>query len=184
MFDRRFIESQVRSRQLQRQMSIVARDMERQANAIMVRLNKLPDEFTKRRKRLLLNKAGKVFVKTVQSNVPVSDKPHKRYDGDGNLVATYVPMNLFNSIQTMKFRKSSAAFVGPKITRKKLSVYGMSDKTTDPYYAWMVENGTKYMAPRSYMRKGFEQGKNLALHVLVTGVERIIKQYERKHRIK
>ena len=51
MFDRRFIESQVRSRELQRQMSMVARDMARQTNAIMVRLNELPDEFTKRRKR-------------------------------------------------------------------------------------------------------------------------------------
>ena len=47
----------------------------------------------------------------------------------------------------------------------------------------MIENGTKYIAPRSYMRKGFEAGKYLAMTHLSQGVEKIIKQYERKHKI-
>lgn len=171
----------VRSQQLQREMMNFQRDINREVNQIVKKLDKLPEQFTKRRRNILLRKASKIFVSTVQANVPISDRPHKRYNQDGKVVATYLPKNLYNSIQSMKFRKSDAVFVGPKITRKKLSVYGASTKTTDPYYAWMVENGTKHIAPRSYMRKGFESGKFLALHALREGVERIVKQYERKY---
>jgi HK97 gp10 family phage protein len=157
-----------------------AREMQREINRIVKKLDKLPKEFTKRRKKLLLNKAAKIFVASIRNFTPISDKPHKRYS-DGKVQATYYPMNLYNSIQPMRFRKSDATFVGPKLTRKELTVYGGNEKTTQPYYAHMVEYGTKHSAPVGYMRKGWAQGKNLATFALVKGVERIIKQYEKKH---
>jgi hypothetical protein len=172
-----------RSKGLAKQMLLQQRDINLQINEILKRLDKLPEKFTKRRRSILLGKSAKIFVKTVQSYVPISDRPHKRWK-DGKHVATYLPMNLYNSIQVLRFRKSNSVFVGPKLTRnKELETFGASEKTTSPYYAWMVENGTKYIAPRGYMRKGYDAGKYLAMTHLSQGVEKIIKQYERKHKI-
>lgn len=167
----------LRSQRLAQESRQLVDGLQRDVQAILRQLDHLPQEFTQRRRARVLTKAGKVFVREVQSFV-----------NDSGIVREvngkkYYSGNLRKSIQVIRFRRSkNAVFVGPKITRKKLDEYGQTEKTTDPYYAHMVEYGTRHSEPQPFMRPGFERGKNEALRVLQVGMERIVKQYERKIR--
>ena len=168
----------LRSKKLRGELDQIINDLNKQSAEIIKELDKLPKEFTKRRRKSAMRKAAKVFVKECQSFVKDSDRNHFRYK-DGKPIE-YVSGNLRKSIQVLRLRKAiNSVYVGPKITRKSLQKYGESEKTTQPFYAHMVEYGTKHSAPQGYMRKGFSSGKTEALNVLTKEVQKIFKRYEK-----
>lgn len=184
-------ERKVRSDIMAREFSAATRELEKEVAAIVKKLDNLPKEYTQRRKLYLLRKAGKEFVKTVQNNISDSKYNHYRYRKDKMtgepIKITYYSGNLRKSIKVLRFRKSkNAVYVGPRVVRKahqKAKSYGMNDNVVDPFYAAMVEYGTRHSEPQGYMAKGYEQGRIKALNVIVKGVERILKSYERKNKV-
>lgn len=172
----------LRSQAMLNETQAMVAELEKDLVAILRKINAIPQEFTQRRRSIVLTKAGKVFVGTIRRNINDSWDDNYRYLTNGEKIK-YHAGNLRKSIQVMRFRRSkNAVFVGAKITRKDLDEYGQTEKTTDPYYAHMVEYGTRHSEPQPFMRPGFERGKNEALRVLQVGMEKIVKQYERKIR--
>ena len=168
----------LRSKQLTKELEGIVKDMNKQTGELLKELDKLPKEFTKRRRKSAMRKAGKVFVKTCQSFVKDSKANHFRYNKGEPI--EYVSGNLRRSIQVLNLRKAmNSVYVGAKITRKSLDKYGESDKTTQPYYAHMVEYGTKHSAPQGFMRKGFSAGKGEAMLTLQSEIKKIFKRYEK-----
>jgi HK97 gp10 family phage protein len=100
-----------------------------------------------------LRKAAEPLIDQIQLNAPQSKRVHYRYNttklissikapkGMGNKVATYYPGNLENSFQILRFRRSKAIFVGPKIDKGNTG--GVFNGTTrvDGYYAHWMEYG-------------------------------------------
>lgn len=184
-------ERKVRTDIMAKEFSAATRELEKEVAAIVKKLDNLPREYTQRRKLYLLRKAGKEFVKTVQNNISDSKYNHYRYrknktTGEPEEI-TYYSGNLRKSIKVLRFRKSkNAVYVGPRVVRKaheNAISYGRNDNVVDPYYAAMVEYGTRHSEPQGYMAKGYEQGRIKALNVIVKGVERILKSYERKNKV-
>jgi HK97 gp10 family phage protein len=168
----------LRSKRLTGELNDIVKDMNKQTTELIKELDRLPKAYTKRRRKSAMRKAGKVFVETCQSFVKDSKESHFRYKNGEPI--EYVSGNLRRSIQVLNLRKAvNSVYVGAKITRKSLSKYGDSDKTTQPYYAHMVEYGTKHSAPQGFMRKGFSAGKGQAIIVLTSEIKKIFKRYEK-----
>jgi len=184
-------ERKVRTDIMAKEFSKATRELEKEVAEIVKKLDNLPKEYTQRRKLYLLRKAGKEFVKTVQNNISDSKYNHYRYKknnvtGESEKI-TYHSGNLRKSIKVLRFRKSkNAVYVGPRVVRKThadAKNSGLNDNIVDPFYAAMVEYGTRHSEPQGYMAKGYEQGRIKALNILVRGVERILKSYEKKNRV-
>ena len=184
-------ERAVRSELMAKEFSKEIKALEKETVEILKKLDNLPKEFTERRRLYLLRKAGKEFVNSVQENIQDSRHDHYRYVKKvGNAEPTkitYKSGNLRKSIKVLRFRKAkNSIFVGPKvISRSKennLTTFGANNKDVDPYYAHMVEYGTRHSAPQGYMKKGYQKGRLKALDTLNKGVKRIFKSYEKKNK--
>lgn len=100
-----------------------------------------------------LARAAEILVGAIKRNTPIGSTPHSRYStakvsksirapkGMGNVVATYQPGNLQRSFRVLKFRRSEAVFVGPKLNLKR----------ADGYYAHWVEFGTKHQKGQKFV---------------------------------
>ena len=146
-------------------------------------LNKLPKEFTERRRMYLLRKAGDVIKGKALTFIRDKKKDQTRTRKDGK-EEVFVKGNLRRSMDIMKFRKAkNSVYVGPKIYKKdNLQVYGLNKKTAKPYYAHMVEYGTRHSAPNPFMSTGFRAGRNEAMGIINKGITRIAKAYAKKNR--
>lgn len=96
-----------------------------------------------------LKEGGDFLTTAIKSRAPIGTRVHKRYNsgktraakGAGVVEATYRPGNLRRSFRVLNLRKSkNAVFVG-----------ALLGKSTDGYYAGMVESGTKYMPSRPFV---------------------------------
>ena len=123
--------------------------LQAELNQVISRLKKLEPGVRKGAQKDL-EEASKILVSAVKGKTPVGDKVHKRYPrrkgkkaakGAGQVVATYRPGNLQRSIRTLKFRRSEAVFVGPKL----------GGKAADGYYAHFVEDGTKFQTSQKFV---------------------------------
>jgi len=108
--------------------------------------------------KVILTEAAKPLLSAIQGRAPVSDKPHKRYrksgskrapKGAGQVVATYYPGNLKRSFNVLRFRRSKAVFVGPKVSGNSGDFRG---RRADGYYAHMVEFGTVKTSAQPFVR--------------------------------
>jgi hypothetical protein len=84
----------IRSRQLERELVGIQREMQEDVKRIIKELDKLPKAYTQRRRRSALRKAAKEFVTTCQGFVRDSKFEHVRYDENGTPIAFYLPGNL------------------------------------------------------------------------------------------
>lgn len=104
----------------------------------------------KRESRQALLEGARILVRAAKEKAPVGDRIHKMYRY-GEVVATYYPRNLRNSIRTLSLRRSQAVFVGPVLAKGE---HGGTYKgnRADGYYAHMVEFGTVDQPPQPFMR--------------------------------
>lgn len=122
-----------------------------------------------------LKEAAKILATAVAIRTPVGIKTHKRYPkrtgrkaskGSGNVLATYKPGNLRRSIRVLAFRRSPAAWVGPKL-----------GKTPDGYYAHMVERGTKNQPAQEFFKKAVASAGNATLNKAIQLISKRISSY-------
>lgn len=155
--------------------------LDRDVSLIISRLNKLPKEYAKERKKIL-RLAAKPVVKAIKSKVKVGSKPHRRYLKDGSLAAVYHPGNLRRSVRTLTFKKSKNVFVGPKLGKSGSSTGVFKGNKVDGYYGHFLEYGTIKQAPQPYMRPGFASSKSTAQKIIIKGSARILSKYAARYR--
>lgn len=156
--------------------------LDKDVSIIISRLNKLPKEYAKERRKLL-RLAAKPVIKAIRSKVKVGSKPHRRYLKDGSLAAVYYPGNLKRSIRTLTFKKSKSVFVGPKLGKRGSSGGTYKGNKVDGYYGHMVEFGTVHSAPQPFMRPGFSASKGAAQRVITKGAAKILAKYAARYRV-
>ena len=132
-----------------------------------------------------LAEASGILVSAVQGRAPVGDKPHNRYrtakvikgirapKGSGNIVATYQPGNLKRSFKTLKFRRSEAVFVGPKV----------GGNAADGYYAHMVEFGTIHQRAQNFVQAAVQAAGSQTLSFAAELLARRIEYYGRQNAV-
>ena len=133
------------------------------------------EPFIQKSGRADLREAAKILSTAVAIRTPVGTKTHKRYQakkgkraakGSGTVVATYRPGNLRRSIRVLNFRRSPAAFVGPKL-----------GKNPDGYYAHMVERGTTTQRAQEFFKKAVASAGNATLNKAIQLLSRRIESY-------
>lgn len=134
--------------------------------------------------KLILTEAAMPLVSAIRGRAPVSDKPHKRYKssggakrapkGAGKVVATYYPGNLKRSFNVLRFRKSKAVFVGPRVSGTTGDFRG---RRADGYYAHMVEFGTKHADETPFVEPAVNAVGYTVLRIAVTLFRREILTY-------
>jgi HK97 gp10 family phage protein len=145
----------------------------------------------KKERHGILRKAAKPLVQAAQDRAPVSDFPHRRYakhsgpkagKGHGQVVATYEPLNLENSLQVMTFSRSQAVFVGPKISKGGGDRFGPSSGKYDPYYAHMVEYGTSKTPAKPFMRPAWAQMEGPVTRDVLERFKRLVNEYAQTYK--
>lgn len=133
------------------------------------------EPFVRKSGKADLREAAKILSTAVAIRTPVGVKTHKRYPkrtgrkaakGSGNVLATYKPGNLRKSIRVLSFRRSPAAWVGPKL-----------GKTPDGYYAHMVERGTVHQPAQEFFKKAVASAGNATLNKAIQLLSRRIQSY-------
>lgn len=154
--------------------------LQKDLNDMLSRLGKMFPEL-KKTQREDMKEAAKILSSAISARTPVGEKAHKRYPkrgkgkkaakGAGRVVAEYRPGNLRRSIQVLTFRRSPAAFVGPKLGGRR----------ADGYYAHMVERGTVSQPPQYFVRAGISAAGNTALRFAAELTRRRIESFKRQN---
>lgn len=144
-----------------------------------------------------LTRAARPLVEEIQFRAPTSDEPHSRYDtpkaskrlkapkGQGKIVATYTPGNLERSFDVLKFRRSRAVFVGPKID--KAGSKGLfSGSRTDGYYGQWQEFGAPNagIPARPFVRPAVAAAQKEVLQIAVNDLKKAIERYAKEVAVK
>lgn len=144
--------------------------LQTELNTLIRRLDGLSPAAKRDRDRILTEAAGPLRS-AIAGRAPQSDKPHNRYStpkisgklrapkGRGVIAATYQPGNLRKSINTLRFRRSKAVFIGPKVDKRG------SGRGADGYYAHMVNFGTIHQAPQHFVEAGVNAAGNIAVRI-------------------
>lgn len=167
--------------------------LQREINDLIRKLQGLSTEVKKESQEAFREAAGPL-VSAIKARAPQSDKPHYRYGtakiaaglrapkGSGQIVATYMPGNLQRSFKTLKFRRSSAVFVGPNLAKSNKSGT-FSGARTDAYYAHMVEFGTINNPAQPFVRPAVAAAGGLTLRLATELLKRKITAYARKNAV-
>lgn len=163
--------------------------LEQEISVLMRKFRAVADD-AKRDGRAILEYAAGPMVSAIAAAAPVSDEVHFRYStakanksirapkGKGNIAAEYHPGNLERSIRTLKFRRSDAVFVGPKLTSGSRGVF--KGARTDAYYAHMVEFGTEHSQPTPFVRPAVLATQSAVLRTAVDIFKRNIESEARR----
>ena len=169
--------------------------LEQEIKAAMKKIRGLEKEFPKKEIQKILTKSAKPLVEAAKANVPESLEVHYRYrtskasgkfrapKGKGNIVATYEPGNLRNSIRIMRFRKSNAVFVGPKVAKRGATGRYGSGRRVDGFYAAWIEYGTSKIAPVGYMRRAVGSTGTLVQARTIKALKKKIDAYVNQNKI-
>ena len=123
---------------------------QREINALIKILQGVSIEAKKQSQKAFKEAAGPL-ISAIKARAPISEKAHSRYKttklsggikapkGMGQIEATYHPGNLQRSFRTLKFRRSPAVFVGPRLDRNTSGVF--KGNRADGYYAHFMEFG-------------------------------------------
>lgn len=142
----------------------------------------------------ILEFAAQPMVSAIAAGAPVSDRVHFRYStakasrkirapkGKGKVEASYHPGNLERSIQTLRFRRSAAIFVGAKLSKNSKGVF--KGKRTDAYYTHMVEYGTAHSAATPFIRPAVQATQGAVLSGAVKVFKRNVDAEIRKQGLK
>ena len=140
-----------------------------------------------------LTRAAAPLVEEIQARAPVSDAPHYRYDtpkasksirapkGSGKVVATYQPGNLERSFNVLKFRRSRAVFVGPKVDKGGGGGVFTGGRT-DGYYGQWNEFGAPNagIPPRPFVRPAVEAVKGEVGQIAAAELKKAIERYAKE----
>jgi HK97 gp10 family phage protein len=149
--------------------------LQQDLNRVLGSLKKL-EPFIRKSGKADLMEAAKILESAVKGRTPIGEKAHKRYaarkgrragKGSGNVIATYRPGNLQRAMRRLNFRRSTAAFVGPKL----------GGKTPDGYYAHMVERGTVHQTAQNFVKKAVESSGPQTLRFAIKLISRRIESY-------
>jgi len=160
------------------------------------KLRSITKEFSKKERQKMLSEAAIPLRDEAKRNIPKSLRTHHRYKtskasgkirapkGRGRIVATYEPGNLRNSIRILKFRRSSAVFVGPKVAKRGggSGRYGRG-RRVDGYYAAWIEFGTKHIRPVAYMRRAVGSQRAVVQRNILNAAKKRMKVWERRNAI-
>lgn len=131
-----------------------------------------------------LSDAARLLVGAVQARAPVGDREHSRYrtakvvkgvrapKGLGTKVATYQPGNLRKSFRALRFRRSQAVFVGPKL-----------GGSPDGYYAHFTEFGTRHQPAQGYVKAATAAAGQQTLEFATKLIKRRIEQWAAKNSV-
>lgn len=155
-------------------------ETEHEIRVTVERLAMVAKDLPKQARRVLYQGA-RVVLEEIKSRTPYSSKPHSRYStpkltrklrapkGFGKIAATYNPGNLEDSMDVLRFSRSEALFVGPRMGRRS--------KGNDGYYAGWVEKGTQYARATPFIHRGAAVAEPEAVAVMEAGIARIVKKY-------
>ena len=165
-------------------------ELQNELNVLLHKLDGLKDIPRREQTRALTEAAGPLRA-AIAGKAPQSDRPHKRYStakvskkiraprGRGNVVAVYNPGNLRQSIQTLRFRRSKAIFIGPKLDKSR------SGRLPDGYYAHFVEFGTAQGQPaQHFVKTAVGAFGNTALRLAAEVIRRKIETYAAQNGLK
>lgn len=162
--------------------------LQQELNTLIRKLDGLPNVARRERNAVLTEAAGPLRA-AIAGRAPQSDKPHRRYStpkvagkirapkGSGRIVATYQPGNLRKSIQTLRFRRSKAVFIGPRTSRSE-------GRTPDGYYAHMVNFGTTGQSAQRFVEAGVAAAGDVALRLASNLMKRKIETYAAQNGLK
>ena len=163
-------------------------ELQTELNTLIRKLDGLKDVTKRDRDRVLIEAAGPLRA-AIAGRAPQSDKAHSRYStpkisnkirapkGRGVIAATYEPGNLRKSIQTLRFRRSKAVFIGPKVQRS-------AGKKPDGYYAHMVNFGTVNQPAQRFVEAGVAAAGGTSLRIAVDLMKRKIEAYASQNGLK
>lgn len=164
-------------------------ELQSELNNLIRRLDGLSEVPRRERDRVLTEAAGPLRA-AIAGRAPVSDAPHSRYStpkisnrlrapkGSGVIVATYQPGNLQKSVSTLRFRRSKAVFIGPKIDKSG------GGRMPDGYYAHMVNFGTQYQAAQRFVEAGVNVAGNTSLRLATELMKQKINTYATQNNLK
>ena len=136
----------------------MALTMEQEVQLAIKKLQALPKNYSRRRKRIL-RVAAVPLIKAARRNIPRSSKPHYRYKTSKasssiratkrkrKIVATYYPGNLRRSITTLNFRKSGDVFVGPLLAKRGKGGGTFNNDRVNGFYANQMKIFVFLLAP-------------------------------------
>jgi HK97 gp10 family phage protein len=117
------------------------------------------------------------LVQAMQVRAPVGSKVHKRYSNKKE-VARYHPGNLRKSIRVLtKLKRSDMTWVGPQKDGNK-GTFGRA--RFDPFYAGMVNKGTKNTRARPFFEPAIAAAAPQVSRRMEMGFEVVIKKFNRK----
>lgn len=166
--------------------------LEKEIAAVVLKLRGV-SKAAKRASTKALTKAANPLIDEIQFRAPVSDEPHSRYDtpkaakgirapkGSGRIAATYMPGNLERSFGVLKFRRSSAVFVGAKLD--KTGSKGLfTGNRTDGYYAAWMEYGAPNagIPPRPFVGPAVNATKGEVLQIAIQDLKKAIEKYAKE----
>lgn len=155
--------------------------LQAELNTLIRKLESVADSAKRDRDRILTEAAGPLRS-AIAGRAPQSDKAHSRYStpkiagkirapkGAGVIKATYQPGNLRKSVQTLRFRRSKAVFIGPKVRRS-------AGQMPDGYYAHMVNFGTVQQPAQHFVEAGVAAGGDVSLRLATELMKRKIESY-------
>lgn len=157
-------------------------------------LKQIPSLFNRKDlQKDILIPAAKPLRDAARNNVAESDEIHFRYKpnkggqkkgkGEGNIIGAYHPGNLKRAIVILKFRRSNAVFVGPRIKKGDAAFGEFKGVKVDGYYAAMVEYGTKNMAGQAYMRRALASQQSTVANKIKQGVKKKMDAFGLKNKI-
>lgn len=162
--------------------------LQAELNTLIRKLDGL-SETTKRDRDSILTEAAGPLRSAIAGRAPMSDKAHSRYStpkisgkirapkGSGVIKATYQPGNLKKSVQTLRFRRSKAVFIGPKVRRS-------AGQTPDGYYAHMVNFGTTQQPAQRFVEAGVAAAGDVSLRLATELMKRKINTYAAQNGLK
>lgn len=162
--------------------------LQSELNTLIRKLDGLSAASKRERDRVLTEAAGPLRS-AIAGRAPQSDKPHSRYStpkisgklrapkGRGVVVATYQPGNLRKSVQTLRFRRSKAVFIGPKVRRS-------GGQMPDGYYAHMVNFGTVKQPAQHFVEAGVAAAGGTSLRLAAELMKRKIESYGAQNGLK
>lgn len=133
-------------------------------NKVISRLQRL-EPYVRKSGKADMMEAAKILESAVKGRTPIGTRPHKRNG------ITYRPGNLRKAMQRLSFRRSNAAFVGPKLGKK----------LPDGYYAHMVERGTTTQAAQYFMKAAVSAAGPQTLRFAAQLISRRIQSFGRSN---
>jgi len=163
--------------------------LEKELDEVIKRFQQIGKKVGKMNVTKELQQASRPLVVHARSNVRIKkdNKPHDRYNKDGEVVATYYPGNLKRSIKFLDHMAGPVTvFVGPEVGRysKKGTTGNFKDMRVDGWYAHFIHEGYGNNTANPFMTEAYEATKIGVLTNSIKNVSYVIDDIIDKHSIR